>query len=181
MKTATMTRNTGNCSSARSDERKLTILPARSKLGHRVNVAALFATALGILTLPACSGLIRKPEPGIVIEDDASICISSSQLGEITASIKPADCYSYRKYLPQRQTGVAVINEQAHSIRFHSTFVLQPIRSIFPQTPDCEGGGQISLNLGLLNGGIYEVFSGERSLGKINLLPDLPWCSEEIS
>lgn len=142
---------------------------------YKVRLAAVFL--VGLIFLTACTGLVRKPQAGIVIEDDISLCLALSSDAAVSATLQPADCYSYREVRPWQQLAVAVIDRRAGSIRFDSTFQLQPTRSIFPRTPDCQGGGRLELKLGQLDAGSYQLFVGNTFVGQLAIPNELPWCS----
>jgi len=146
---------------------------AHQNLRHARQLLCLM-TAL--VTLTSCSTLLGKPQAGIVFHEEVSVCISPANDG-VTATIRPLKCYSMREASPYRVSGSVVVSEKSGTIRFRSTFMLKPVNSVFPETPDCEGGGRLELDLGTFAPGAYQVYSGESLLVELDYPEDLPWCS----
>jgi hypothetical protein len=147
---------------------------------HLAAVLACLLTASMIL-LASCSGLLNRPEAGIVVRDKVTVCFSQSGEGQVLASLQPDDCYSMRTTRVWLESGSALVDENGHTIHFHSEFKLEQRTSIFPKLPDCLGGGKIEIDLGELEVGLYQVYSGDQHIGQLSVTSGLPWRDQCLS
>jgi hypothetical protein len=118
---------------------------------------------------------VKRPEPGMTIENRGEICFWLDEVGDMMASISPEGCFSTSCTHQVQKVGKAVVDKQDFELRFEALFVLaETSRFPLPCIDNCSGGGTIDFNLGMLEVGDYSVWLGDENIGKLLVLSGRP-------
>ncbi len=146
----------------------------------RLNRNVILAFCAGMLVFAAGSFVLstfifpQRPSAGGIVEDWGRICIWPDVSG-IYAAVSPQGCYSSTCTAPKLQTGVAIVDSQAHRIRFETRFVLSEASQLpLPCSEDCAGGGSVDFNLGELLPNDYEVWFRAEYVGQLLIFSGRP-------
>jgi hypothetical protein len=139
------------------------------------------AFILGMLTLAVLALVystfvkLKKPDPGMTLENRGEICFRVDDQGGMLASVSPEGCFSTTCTRQVQKVGKVIIDHQHFELRFETRFVLaEASRFPLPCIDNCSGGGTIDFNLGMLEVGDYSVWHGEERVGTLMVFSGLP-------
>ena len=133
-------------------------------------LAVVYIAGLSLILI-ACS----KPEPGTVIDNRGQICFRTAQDGHMLAAISPEGCYSTNCTRQVQKVGSAVLDRRSFELRFDAHFVLGEAKTyLIPCTENCQGGGTIDFDLGVLDVGRYTIWLGNEPIGNLDVTSGLP-------
>lgn len=146
-----------------------------------LNHKTIIVFALGMLTFAIVAVLysifvnVRRPEPGIIIENRGQICFRLDDVGDMIASVSPEGCFSTSCTRQVQTVGKATINKRDFELRLETRFVLaETSRFPLPCIDNCFGGGTIDFNLGMLDVGDYSIWLGDENIGNLMVFSGLP-------
>ena len=118
---------------------------------------------------------MKKPEPGVTIENRGEICFKAGDNGNMTASVSPEGCFSTTCTRQVQKVGIVTMDQGDFELKFETRFVLaEASRFPLPCIDNCVGGGTIDFDLGMLEVGDYSVWHGEERVGTLMVFSGLP-------
>lgn len=120
---------------------------------------------LGLVLLAACGPSRRT------IENEGEVCIQPCvNCTNVTATFRPAGCFSSSCYRPIEQRASVRIEEPQHAIRLDTRFVVvrsAPLEAYC--TMDCSGAGQVEFSIGDLEEATYSIWLGQHKVGELSV------------
>jgi hypothetical protein len=146
-----------------------------------MNLKTIVVFVLGMLTFAVVAVLfslfvnVKRPEPGMIIENRGQICFRLNDVGDMIASVSPEGCFSTSCTRQVQKVGTTIVDKRGFELRFDARFVLaETSRFPLPCIDNCFGGGTIDFNLGMLDVGDYSVWLGDENIGKLMVFSGLP-------
>jgi hypothetical protein len=146
-----------------------------------LNRKTIIVFALGMLTFAVGAVLytvflnVRRPEPGMIIENRGGICFRVDDAGDMIASVSPEGCFSTSCTRQVQKVGTTIVDRWNFELSFETRFVLaETSRFPLPCIDNCFGGGTLVFNLGMLDVGDYSVWLGDENIGKLMVFSGLP-------